>query len=220
MLRKAWLLFSALVILFSVGSLPTWACMGPNVLFQEDFSDADLSWDTNSFDTSSSTIEDGHLTLKAHNGGGIMILDNAVNLHDADFCSELTETALATPDGPAGSVIFYAQDYATYYEIIFSAPNYFKVGHAHDNAYDTLVDWRQSNAANCAAGQKFKVRVLMKGPRVSFFVNGTSLGGLTVTPPTAGSKIGFAMDSVSKNPAEAVLQVDNIKITDIAPAAK
>ena len=83
--------------------------------------------------------------------------------------------AQPNPGGPTDNgfgIIFRVKDRKNFYHFEISSDGYWRAGMMKDNAWQTWADWAQHPAIK-ADGSVNRLKVLMKGDTLEFYVNGT-----------------------------------------------
>jgi hypothetical protein len=187
------------------GAGRAFACEGDKVLLAENFSAADASWgdQSNNF-----TIKDGSAVIKADSRRGYKALDNAFLFDDADICVTATAVEIGKPDGSAGGLVFWAQDYRNAYFLLLASNGYFKIGRLVNAAWvNPPLDWTQSEAIAQGINKPNRLRLTTKGQTLTVEINGKPGTTLQAQCPSAPSLIGLYAESSEK--------VDTWKFNDL-----
>jgi hypothetical protein len=94
-----------------LASSPALACKGPNVVFADNFAEADPGWGTND----QLVIGSNRAQLKSQPGGVAGSFYTGSFFDDADICIDMTSPAAKNPAEVNAGLVFWADDWENFY---------------------------------------------------------------------------------------------------------
>jgi hypothetical protein len=193
-----------------VVTAPRAAPPGPEVLFQDDFSDPGSGWEIADYDGSSVGYAEGHYYVIGADDG-LMIWGVAFR-NFSDLVIEVDATQVSAPpnDNNAYGVFCRVQPGETGdgYALLISGDGFYTIQRIVNGDYEPLVDWtrsgviRQGNATN-------HLRVVCDGARLALTVNGELLAETTDATYTEGD-IALVAGTLEAEPTE--VHFDNLVV--------
>ncbi len=186
------------------------ACMGNNVLLQDDFQSMTANWGTPS---TTQSVEGGAFVLKPTINTEQHVLNNGNIFTDMDACVD-TKLTKAGPkmDRTYAGLMFWGADYNGYYEFVVSAQGTYSVYRQVGGRSITIIDWTANPAINNGINVEQPLRVVTKGTTATFYLGNAQLNSITGQPPQGGGEIGLV--AASGPGSGAVWQFTKLKVTN------
>jgi hypothetical protein len=233
----SWRLTAALVAL-AVASDPAFACMGPTVIYQDDFQSANPSWDIRPsqipipVDFQVLSIAGGVAKLTPLAGEfavavyGDQFFPNS-QFPSFDACVDVSSPSVADPSQAAAGIAF-GENNSTGSFYVFAAEEDGQAAVAQFQwrpfGWSYPVPWQAAQGLKSGANASNTLRVTVTpagagatGSNATFYVNGVKFATLAL-PSLQGTKLGlWAEGDPGPNPvAGASWSFSNLKITDVA----
>lgn len=186
------------------------ACMGSNVLLQDNFQTMAANWGEASDEQ---FVQNGSFIIKPHVNIEHTTLNKGNVFTDMDACVDLV-VASAGPQlmhNYAG-LAFWAVDTNNDYEFLVSPQGTFAIYREVAGRWITVTDWAKNPAIKPGLNQVNTLRIVTKGNQATFYVGGTQLATITGQPPQGGGEIGLVGASGAKT--QSVWQFSKLKVTD------
>lgn len=135
----------------------------------ETFRQDNGNWSLGAFSTSTSTIDDGMLTITVDENNTL-----SWSLYDGTFADFYLEVDTAHLDGPLYNehgVIFRLQDSENFYVFTISSVGYYHLCKYVDGAWEIIVPWTESDAIETGDGSENRVGLLAVGDWIVLLVN-------------------------------------------------
>lgn len=205
-----WKTVAGALVAISLAASPALACKGPNVLLEDNFSEADPSWAV--YDKA--VIEDGALKITADAGYLNWIWYDGSTFDNADVCVDVTIPELKNAQTPVGGLIFLGADNANYYMAWMSPLGTVGVQRRVNSKWVNPVPARKAEMKN-KMGDSNTLRVTFEGTKATLYVNDKKVVDFKVQPPQGGgARIGFIGESEAERAN--TWAFTNLKVTDVA----
>jgi hypothetical protein len=228
---------TAALVALAIASDPAFACMGPTVIYQDDFQSANPAWDTNltisqkPLDFAVLSIAGGAAKLTAPVGdfsiavyGGQFFPNSQFPSFDA--CVDVTNPSVADPSQAAAGIAFGQNNSAGFY--VFAAEEDGQAAVAQFQpqtiGWSYLAPWQTVQGLKTGANASNTLRVTVTpagagatGSSATFYVNGVKFATLSL-PSFSGTKLGlWAEGDPGPNPVTgATWSFSNLKITNVS----
>jgi hypothetical protein len=136
--------------------------------YSDDFSDPNSGWETLSDLNADVSYEAGTLriVIKREN----LIQWSAAGKHFGDAVFEVDARPNGGPLDNGFGVIFRMKDRNNFYHFAISSDGYWRAGYVRDGVWSNWDDW-QPHPAIRSGSQVNRIKVVMQGTKLSFFVN-------------------------------------------------
>lgn len=201
---------TALVMLTMAGA--ALACTGPNVLFEDDFSESDPSWGG---DLDGQRIANGKLVVSPALYSGYAIENQVGFFTDFDVCVDVVQKNNDPTTGYAG-ILFWGDDYDNFYTFDVATNGYVRVSRKQKGRWLTPVAWKLIEGVQADRGLN-QVRVRVKGNQATLFVNDVQAATFRGQPTQGGSLIGVY--GSSPKDSTGIYEFDNYRVTDLGEDA-
>jgi hypothetical protein len=183
---------AALMMAMAMVLLAGTAGLAGKMLFEDRFTSLDPSW---GLPGPTIDVKDGKLIITPEKGTLKTTLSQA-NVFPNDLETSYTMTYVKAPGPGWGSgLVFWAKDLNEYYAFLISPGGWFSVQRLIAGRYLLPSPWRESDAIKKGEGVENQVKVVTKGNKATFFVNGKELISFSGQPPQSGTLIGFTVNS-------------------------
>ncbi|MBN1285223.1 MAG: hypothetical protein JXB47_07490 [Anaerolineae bacterium] len=165
-----------LIRLTAPGGIAPPAPQPGELLYATTFDDFNDEWDLYE-GRRAAQVEDGMLkvSIDVANNGSFSWLDRIFG----DFDLTVEAMQLAGPDDNGFGVIFRHRDPDNHYHLLISGDGYYKVTRVKDGEAETLTaDWRASAHIKPGTGETNVIRVVGRGSRFTFYINGARVDDL------------------------------------------
>jgi hypothetical protein len=179
------------------------ACMGPKIIYNDDFTERDAGWFIQPADVASGkvTVGEGRVRIKQEAEKGYTTLNLAFGLPaDTDICvkARIVET---TDMSKAGiGLVFWAKGFDDSYLFQMTGNGFYSVSHWADRAWQSITPTASATAFQSRVDQDNLLRVVTKGQTVTLFVNDEQVAKFRVPTPTGLVKAGFRVSAFGKDP--------------------
>jgi hypothetical protein len=143
------------------------------ILFADDFQDAESGWDVFSGDDQTVGYEDGQYVLRV-NKVNWMTWGNAYQRFEDGVLVEVDATKLDGPDDNSYGLVFGYQDEGNFYRFEISSDGYYRFGKHVDNEWIEVIPWTTSDLIVQGEATN-RMSAAMRGGRLAFAVNGEVL---------------------------------------------
>jgi hypothetical protein len=188
-----------------------YACKGPNVLYEDDFSMADPAWGN----YTSQKIEGGKLTIAPEQYTGYALENQSSFFTDFDVCVDVVQKHNDPTTGYAG-IVFWGVDYDNFYSLDVATNGFVRVSRKQNQRWLTPVAWTEIAGINPGT-EVNQVRVTAKGNLATLYVNGTQAASFKGQPPQGGGLLGVYASSPKDSTG--LFDFDNFKVTDVSADA-
>lgn len=199
----------AFVSLLTLSALRS--ALGDEVLYEDNFTNLDLSWGAGSQDIS---VQNGKLNLRPTVKTTYSLLNQANVFDDAEISVEVTMSAGDT--NVPGGLIFWAKDYSNFYCLCIDAEGQFKVSRFVTDRWLNPVGWTKEEAINKGVGQVNRLRMVTKGRQASAYINDKQVAMFDGQPPQGGGCIGLS--GASAENSQNTWQFARLKVSAISSA--
>jgi hypothetical protein len=204
---------TAVLAVAAVTSSPALACMGPTVIFADNFQSADPAWGSMFGSAMSISSGQAQLTVPATKSGaagaafyGGMFVDSG------DYCIDVVGPAVADPTTALGGIIFGMGDSEDFY--LFAADQAGRAEVLQDNNGKALFPVQLRATPLLKQGTVTNtLRVVWKGTSVMTYINGQPFAAFNLPEAFINSKIGLFADSGTS--ASVTYKFSNLKITSV-----
>jgi hypothetical protein len=200
-------LVTGALLAIAVASSPALACKGPNVIFADNFAEADPGWGTND----SLVIGSGHAQLKSQPGGVAGSFYSGSFFEDADICIDVAAPAAKNPAEVNAGLVFWADDWDNFYMFQITPGGQASIYRSQKGKSMFPVSWRKADVKT-GANAANTLRLVLKGTSATAYINDKQFAAFKGMPPKDGSLIG--MFGASENGAVNVWTFSNLKVTD------
>ncbi|MCX8570745.1 hypothetical protein [Aminobacter sp. MET-1] len=188
----------------------TVACGGSRVLFEDQFSSADLAWGN----YSDLRIENGSLTLLVNPGAGYPLhREGTVFSGDYEICTSVVQKNM-DPSVAWASLLFWGADYENYYVFQVATNGYVNVARRKGGVWQqNPVGWKKTSGLVNPGMQPNELRLVIKGSQVTGYVNQTKVLSFKGRAPKGASFAGVygnAPDGLT-----ASYDFDYFKVTEV-----
>jgi hypothetical protein len=181
---------------------------GPEVLWQDDFSDAGSGWEIGQYDEGSVGYIDGYYSVSASTQGKWMWGVANRSFSDVEMEVEATQVLGPANNNNAYGVWCRVQANNDAYHLLISGDGFYSIQKSTSGSYEALVDWTasdvilQGNATN-------KLRAVCDGSRLALYCNGQLLGETTDSAWAEGD---IALSAISLEPEPTEIHFDNLVV--------
>ena len=143
--------------------------------FSDDFSDPGSGWKTTDTEELSITYEAGalHFRVDAPDTAAWTVAGKRAG----DFILEVDATQVEGPDNNHYGVVVRFADNKNFYRLDVSGDGYYSIQRFRDGKWETLPDWRESEAIRQGATTNH-LQVIAEGPKLTWIVNGAVVGSI------------------------------------------
>lgn len=199
----------AVLVAMAVYSRPALACMGPAVIFADNFKTQDPAWTYNPTEFS---IAGGQAKLTVPAGGDTRALYEGMFIDSGDYCIDVLSPAVASPSEAFAGIIF-GESGGNYYAFVAQENGQAAILEEQNEKWLTPVTFRAAPALKTGSGVTNSLRVTWKGGSVSAYINGQLF--VTFNLPTAfqNTKIGLYAENETATPISYAFS--NLKVTNV-----
>lgn len=203
-----WRMLACAVVATLLAASPALACKGKKVLFEDNFSEEDPSWDT----WEGARVEGGVMRMSPQPGRIALVLYKADVFDKADICVDLK-----VPDAKESSIaglVFAAENYDNFYTFWIS-PVYQTAGITRLSKKRWLdpVGARKVEGMNVKVGDTNTLRLTLNGSRATAYINDKKFIDFRINEVAGGGFIGLEGDGADKTAP--VWEFTNLKVTDL-----
>ncbi len=200
---------AAVVLIATTGS--SLACKGKNVLFEDNFAEADPAWDV----FSDTKIEDGAMKITAPAGRIAPVLYKADVYDKADICVDAIVPKIDDPQKNMGSaaLLFEAESDNFYAFYVYPAYGTVTVARLFKHKWLYPVPVRKADGINSEPGAKNTLRVTLNGARATAYVNDHKIADFRINASEGGGFVGLNVDGGETSPV--TWSFKNFKVTDV-----
>lgn len=178
--------------------------------YTDDFSDPNSGWQTLSDLNADVRYENGRLRI-------IVKLENLTQWSAAGkrFKDAIFEVEARPNGGPTDNgfgVLFRIQDRKNFYHFGISSDGYWRAGYMKDGDWVNWDDW-QPHPAIRLGGQTNRIKVVMRGNELSFFVNDQPISSKQDDTFASGDIGVFALTLIDKPGTD--VSFDNVRVTAV-----
>ncbi len=182
-------LAASLFLAFCFARSPELLAAEPEVLFEDDFSELDSSFESTGENLKSS-VEDHNLVIAATPTWGSKAFYQSAVFSDADIT---VRVRLADPEAEKGAeagIGFWALNYSEYYAFVLSDSGTVAAFSTNGKRWVYPVRWRRSSALKTGADEWNELRVVTIGNWATLYLNGKKIASIKGKPPEGGSLMG------------------------------
>lgn len=198
------------VAAFLVAAVPTMACEGKKVLFEDDFAIPDDAWDGKA---PNFVIEGGRAVFSPETSVSSRVLHGGTVFDKADICLTLKMPEVTAPDQTGAGVMFWSKDYSNHYVLAVDPAGQVAILRRIAGKNVSVLSWRKNPAVQTAPGTINVLRVTLDGARVTAYVNGVKVATVRGQPTEGDGQVGLYAESESAR--KNVWEFTNIKVTDV-----
>lgn len=179
-----------------------------DILFQDDFSDPSSGWEEEDYPSGSVGYKDGFYFVTSSGNGDSMW--GVANCSFGDLSIEVDAEQISAPanDNNDYGVACRVQPNGDGYYFLISGDGGYAVLKAVNDAFNTLVDWSESDIINQGDAQNH-LRAVCAGSKLELFANGQRLATTADTTFTRGD-IALTATSYEDEPTE--IHFDNLVV--------
>lgn len=174
--------------------------------FEETFETLDASWG----EGETYGVKDGKFFIDLQPDYWQCVLNQTNVFKEVDARVEVTIVKLDDPDKGGAGLVFWAQDYSSYYAFMIDTGGRYHVGRYAEQRWRSAVDWKAHDAIKKGEGQTNELRVVTKDRLATLYVNGVQVASFKGQPPEGGQALGLLGDSASTEPTR--FEFDNLKV--------
>lgn len=172
---------------------------------QENFFSNNNGWYTGDFDTYSTKINGGRMTIDRKKKGGIFVSRDVDINTQKNFVIETTiSTPLADASGLYG-ITFGRKNSSNEYSFLISTNGSYLYRKFDNDKYNKIIDFTSSDAIKTGAGSSNKIKIVKHGNLIRFYINDKYLNEAPFEP-FFGNKFGYTVYFKQK------IVVENLKI--------
>jgi len=189
---------------------PALACAGTEIIFEDKFEDEAGGW------SHKDTVEvkDGSFVFKLPADDMQSNLNVTFTVEDADICTEAVWPAGGDQPVLGAGLLFWGEGNRTYYQFGILNNGRFWIARKQDGSWlGTIAANVDSPAIKKSPGASNTLRVLAKGNKLTFYINGTKVRELRGQAPKGGWRFGISGDNFDKQ-KEATVLFTNMKVTN------
>ena len=195
-------------VLLLVGAGAARACEGRKVLFEDQFSELQSTWDAS---PATVHVEDGQMIVRPKATFTVWVPNTAALYDDIDMCVDVTTVDAVDPTTNSAGLVFWYVDNKNFYRFEADASGNAAVFRESRGKTLKQIDWTKVAALHLGDGATNQLRVVTKGKVATFYVNGKKFRDLNGQPPGGGQEIGVIGTSPKKGVATYAFA--NFKIT-------
>lgn len=185
------------------------ACGSGKVLFTDTFDKHNPAWgDPDEW----MSTKDGHLVI-AEKGGNFYAAYADPKYRNVDFCGELVLNVGTDIANSRGGLAFWMKDSDHFYTMQITLDGYIAIYQYDDGDWNPLIDDEPFDAIKQGIGKVNELRVVTRGPRATFYVNGQKFDTVTEKTAPGTSHVGLMVDSPQKGAATYFF--DNISVREV-----
>jgi hypothetical protein len=202
----------ALLVAAGATSGPALACMGPTVIFADNFQTEDPAWGAM---TGTLSIAGGYAALTPHVGDYAAASYGGAFVDNGDACVDVMSPAVAAPAQAAGGILFGMTDLDNFYVFAAEEDGQAAIYQRRDGAWNTPVAWRPAPALKSGGNVTNTLRITWNGTTGAAYINGQTFATFTIQP-FKNTKFGIWCEGdPAVNPTSgATFQFSNLKITN------
>ncbi len=151
--------------------------------FADDFSDPGSGWTTTDTEQLSISYEAGalHFRVDAPDTAAWAVAGKRA----ANFVLDVDATQVEGPDNNHYGVVVRYADNRNFYRLDVSGDGYYSIQRYRDGEWETLIDWRESEAIRQGATTNH-LQVIAEGPKLTWIVNGAVVDSIEDTDILVG----------------------------------
>lgn len=190
---------------------PALACQGKNVLFQDNFAQANPRWEI----WNQTKIQAGAMQITALAGHIAPIFYKGESFDKADFCVDTIVPAVSDPKNQGlASLLFEGQTYQDFYQFFFSpAARVAGVNRLLNNKWLHPIPYRKADGIIASAGATNTLRITLNGAHGTAYINGTKFVDFLINAHEGGGFVGLEVDGGQTAPV--TWNFKNFKVTDL-----
>lgn len=196
-------------------SAPALACMGPTVIFQDNFQTENPAW---SAPFGGTAISGGKAQVTPPPGGNLAFMVYEGEFIDSgDLCVDMVAPTLQDPTSALGGVVFGFNNSAfAFYTFLAREDGQAQIALDQNGAWLNPVSMRAAPALKNGANVTNTLRVTWKGNSVSTYVNGQPFVPFTIPQAFQNVLIGlYAENDAATGTAPFTYQFSNLKVTNV-----
>jgi hypothetical protein len=188
------------------------ACLGKNVIFEDQFKDDSGGWEVDS------TLQFGPtgLTIKFEpSWESYPKMNAAFAVKDGDLCIDVAFPQQLT-NKPSVALRFWVVDGQNYYVFQISPAGYASMHRMLSNRWSQIFS-QETTAIKKGPGATNRLRVTLKGNLVTTYINDQKIRDQRAQPPAGDSRFGFYLQlgEAAKDEEARTFKVTNFKVTDL-----
>jgi len=204
---KLGMVLAVAILIVTATALTAPACEGPNVVFEDDFTDDAGGWAIRE----GIEVKDGNFVLELPPNAMQADLNVTYTVTEADICSE-TVWPESHPSILGAGLLFWGKDSDDYFQFGVLSNGKFWVGRRWEGKWHPIVENVESSIINTGPGESNTLRVKADAKTASFFINGTKVRELRGQAPKGGWRFGLSGDNLDKE-KDARVPFKSIKVT-------
>lgn len=205
---------AVLVAAAAVVSSPAFACMGPTVLYTDNFQQPNSNW---AGPPGTLVIGGGYAQVTPPQGDWSIAGYTGSSFDSADMCVDVLSPTTTDQGSAVGGLVFGLNATASaidYYSLQIEEDGYATVALWQNNAWTNPVSWRAAPTVKTGPNATNTLRVTWKGSSATGYINGQLFGTFNIQA-LSSSLIGVFAQGDASPTAGATWKFTNLKITNV-----
>jgi len=183
------------------------ACEGAKVLFEDNFSGLKSEW---GYNKDKPEADGGQLVLTPSAGKYVTFFASP-SFQDIDYCATANLAESPNPKGSYAGIAFWIVDFKNLYTFQITLDGYATVYRLKADKWIQLIKDKPAASVKQGTHVANSLRVVTKGNRASFYINGSKFDTITGQAPTGGQHVGFVVEAPEGGPA--TFRLDDVNVT-------
>lgn len=186
------------------------ACMGNQVLLQDNFQNWASNWGT---PDDFHSVKNGQMVISPPLGQADIYFSQGNIFNDMSACVDIAVASGGPKLGYTfGGIAFWSVDVNNTYYFAVGPSGTYSVARYVAGRFISIVPWASTPAVKSGLNQVNHLRVVTKGGQATLYVNDKQVALIDGQPPQGGSEVGLMVQSGPKT--RDVYEFSNLKITN------
>jgi hypothetical protein len=204
---------TAVVLAVAATTGQAFACMGPTVIYSDNFQQANPAW---AGPPNTLVISGGVAQLTPPQGDWTITGYTGAAIDTGDMCADMVSPTVPDQSQAVGGLVFgldASSSSIDYYSLQIEEDGYVTVARWQNSAWANPLPWKAAPMVKTGPNATNNLRVTWKGTTGTAYINGQSVGTFTMQP-VQNTLIGFFGQGDASPTAGATWKFSNLKVTN------